>query len=53
MVTDYPSALFSTLREPTVNRVGLRASALVGLTRENPELDPLAALQLDNGLCIS
>ena len=31
----------------------LRASTLVGLTQENPLLDPLAVLHLDNRLCIT
>ena len=30
----------------------LQASTLVGLTRENAVLDPLAVLHLDNGLYI-
>ena len=42
--------LFQTLREPPVNRKDLRALTLVGPTRDNPLLDPLAALHLDNRL---
>ena len=40
----------STLREPSVNRKDLPALTLVGPTRDNPEPDPLAVLQLDNRL---
>ena len=40
--------LFQTLREPTVNRKDLQALTLVGPTRNNPVLDPLAELSLDN-----
>ena len=35
-----------------MNRKGLQDSTLVGSTRENPELDLLAVLHLDNQLCI-
>ena len=34
------------------NRKDLQASTLVGLTRENPVLDPLAVVHLDNQLYI-
>ena len=37
-------------KELSVNRKGLRASTLVGLIWENPVLDPLAVLHLDNQL---
>ena len=37
-----------TLREPSVNRKDLRALTLVGPTRYNPILDPLAVLHLIN-----
>ena len=40
----------STLSE---NRKDLQVSTLVGLTRENPELDPQAVLHLDNRLYIT
>ena len=33
-------SLFSTLREPSVNRKDLQALTLVGPTRKNPELTP-------------
>ena len=42
------NSLFSTLREPSVNRKDLRALTLVGPTSHNLELDPLAVLHLDN-----
>ena len=35
-------------RKLSVNRKDLQASTLVGLTGENPTLDPLAVLHLDN-----
>ena len=41
-------ALFSTLREPSVDRKDLRVLTLVGPPRDNPELDPLAVIHLDN-----
>ena len=34
------------------NRKDLQALTLVGPTRENPVLDPLAVLHLDNWLCM-
>ena len=40
--------LFSTFREPSVNRKDLQALTIVGPTSDNPVLDPLAALHLDN-----
>ena len=46
------SDLFSTLREPAVNRKYLRALTLVGPTRNNLVLDLLAVLHLDNQLFI-
>ena len=49
-------SLFSTLREPSVNRKDLQALTLVGPTRKNPELTPTppppAVLHLDNRLFI-
>ena len=45
-------SLFSTLREPSVNRKDLRALTLVGPTRDNPVLDPLVVIHLDNQLYI-
>ena len=42
--------LFQTLREPSENRKDLQALTLAGPTRNNPALDPLAVLHLDNGL---
>ena len=44
--------LFSTFREPLVNRKDLRALTLVGPPRDNPEQDPLAVLHLHNRLCM-
>ena len=44
------SILYSTLREPSVNRKDLQALRLEGPLRDNPELDPLAELHLDNWL---
>ena len=41
-------SLFSNTRELSVNRKDLQASTLVELTREDPALDPLVVLQLDN-----
>ena len=41
--------IFNT-RELSLNRKDLQASTLVGLTQENPALDPLAVLHLDNWL---
>ena len=49
--------LFSTLKEPSVNRKYLQALTLVGPTRGNMVLNPLAVIHLDNrqylqrGLC--
>ena len=43
-------SLFQTLKEPIVNRKDLRALTLVGPTRSNLVLDPLAKLHLDNPL---
>ena len=40
----------STSREPSVNRKDLRALTLVGPTRDNLVIDPLAVLHLDNQL---
>ena len=36
-----------------VNRKDLQASTLVGITQENPELDPLCVQHFDNRLCAS
>ena len=41
-----------TLREPPVKRKDLQALTLSGPPRENPVLDPLAVLHLDNQLCV-
>ena len=38
------------INELSVNRKDVQASTLVGLTQENPALDPLAVLNLDNRL---
>ena len=43
-------AFFSTLREPSVNRTDFIALTLVGPTRNNLVLKPLAVLHLDNQL---
>ena len=43
---------FSTLREPSVKRKDLHALTLVRPTRNNPVLDPLAVLHLNNWLFI-
>ena len=40
--------MWQILREPSVNRKDLSALTLVGLTWDNPVLDPLALLHLDN-----
>ena len=40
------------IREHSVNRKDIRASILAGLTRQNPELDPLAVPHLNNGLVL-
>ena len=40
--------LFSNLRESRVNQKDLRALTSGGSTRNNPVLDPLAVLHLDN-----
>ena len=42
--------LFSTLREPSVNRKDLLALTIVGPPRDNLELDPLVVLHLNNRL---
>ena len=52
LVTAYTKRLFSTLRELSVNRKDLLALTLVGPPRDNPELDPLAVLHLNNPLYI-
>ena len=39
-----------SLREPSVNSKDLRTLTLVGPAKDNPELDPLAVLHLDNRL---
>ena len=39
---------FSTLREPSLNVKDLPALTLVGPLGDNPEIDPLAVLHLDN-----
>ena len=44
----YFSSLFSTLREPSVNRKDIQVLTLVGPTIDNLVLDPLAVLQLNN-----
>ena len=41
-------SLFSTVREPSVNRKDLPGLTLVGPPKDIPELDPLAALHLNN-----
>ena len=41
-------SLFQTTRELLVNKTDLRASTLVGPTRQDPALDLLAVLHLDN-----
>ena len=43
-------SLFQTLREPSENRKDVKALTLVRPRRNNPALDPLAVLHLDNGL---
>ena len=50
MIGCYVPPLFQTLWEPSVNRKVLRALTLVVTTQNNPELDPLAVLHLDNQL---
>ena len=40
--------MFPTLREPSVNRKDFTALTLVEPTRDNPVLDPLAVLHLNN-----
>ena len=42
--------IYLTLREPSENRKDLQASTLVGPTRDNPVLDSLAVLHLNNWL---
>ena len=42
------SSLFLTLRGPSANRKDLQALILVGPTRDNWVLDPLAVLHLNN-----
>ena len=44
--------IFNT-RELLVNIKDLPASTLVGITQENPELDPLCVQHFDNRLCAS
>ena len=43
----------TTTRELSLNREDLGASTLVGLNRENPQLDPLAVLHLDIRLYVT
>ena len=45
--------LYSIFRGPSLNRKDLRALTLVGPTRDNPVLDPLAVLHLYNQLFIN
>ena len=45
-------SLFSTLSGPSVNIKYLQALTLAGLTQNNPVVDPLAVLHLDNWLYI-
>ena len=45
-------SLFSTFREPTVNKKDLQALTLVRPPRDSQELDPLAVKHLDNRLTI-
>ena len=45
-------SLFQTLWELSVKRKDLQALTLVGPTQNNPVLDPLAVLHLDNWLYI-
>ena len=42
----------TTTRELSVNRIDLQASTLVGLPRQNQDLDPQAVPRLDNRLNI-
>ena len=44
--------LFQTLWEFSVNKKDLRALNLEGPPKDNPEIDPLAVIHLDNQLCI-
>ena len=44
------SALYSLLGGPLLNIIDLWDLTLVGPTRNNPVLDPLATLNLDNQL---
>ena len=48
LIYDQKCSLFSTLREPSVNRKDLQDLTLVEPPRDYPELDPLAMLHLDN-----
>ena len=48
LIYDQKCSLFSTLREPSVNRKDLQDLTLVEPPRDNPELDPLSVLHLDN-----
>ena len=45
-----PYSLFSTLGELSVKRKDLQALTLVGPPTDNPKLDPLAVLHLNNRL---
>ena len=42
-----------TFREPSVNKKDLQALTIVGLKQNNPVLDPLVVLHLDNPLHIT
>ena len=43
---------YFTLREPLVNRKDFQALTLVGLPGDNPDIDPLAVLHLNNWLSL-
>ena len=52
MTTKSNKCIFSTLREPPLNKKDLQALTLVGPPWDHPESDPLAALHFDNRLYI-